>query len=52
MDKNNHLTKHFPAVSIIIKGKIEKLLEEKPALEVEDYVKSELKKSIGIQGCQ
>ncbi len=43
--KNNHLTEHFPAVRIIINGKIEKLLEEKPAVEVEDYVKSELKKS-------
>ena len=43
--KNNHLTEHFPAVRIIINGKIEKLLEEKPAVEVEDYVKLELKKS-------
>ena len=43
--KNNHLTEHFPAVRITINGKIEKLLEEKPAVEVEDYVKSELKKS-------
>ena len=43
--KNNHLTKHFPSVSILINGKIEKLLKEKPAVEVEDYIKSELKKS-------
>ena len=43
--KNNHLTEHFPSVGIIINGKIEKLLEEKPAVEVEDYIKSELKKS-------
>ena len=43
--KNNHLTEHFPSVSIIINGKIEKLLNEKPAVEVEDYIKSELKKS-------
>ena len=43
--KNNHLTEHFPSVSIIIDGKIEKLLNEKPAVEVEDYIKSELKKS-------
>ena len=43
--KNNHLTEHFPSVGIIINGKIEKLLQEKPAIEVEDYIKSELKKS-------
>ncbi len=43
--KNNRLTEYFPAVSIIINGKIEKLLKEKPAVEVEDFVKSELKKS-------
>ena len=43
--KNNHLTEHFPSVSITINGKIEKLLSEKPAVEVEDYIKSELKKS-------
>jgi len=43
--KNNYLTKHFPSFCIIINGKIEKLLKEKPAVEVEDYVKSELKKS-------
>ena len=43
--KNNYLTEHFPSVGIKINGKIEKLLEEKPAVEVEDYVKSELKKS-------
>ena len=43
--KNNHLTEHFPSVRIEINGKIEKLLNEKPAVEVEDYIKSELKKS-------
>ena len=43
--KNNNLTEHFPSVGIIINGKIEKLLQEKPAIEVEDYIKSELKKS-------
>ena len=43
--KNNHLTEHFPSVGIIINGDIEKLLQEKPAIEVEDYIKSELKKS-------
>ena len=42
---NNSLTKNFPSVGIIIKGKIESLLREKPAVEVEDYIKSELKKS-------
>ncbi len=43
--KNNHLTEHFPSVGITINGKIEQLLNEKPAVEVEDYIKSELKKS-------
>ena len=43
--KNNLLTDHFPSVGIVINGKIETLLEEKPAVEVEDYIKSELKKS-------
>ena len=43
--KNNHLIEHFPSVGIIINGKIEKLLQEKPAVEVEDFIKSELKKS-------
>ena len=42
---NNSLTKNFPSVGIIIKGKIESLLKEKPAVEVEGYIKSELKKS-------
>ena len=42
---NNSLTKNFPSVGIIIKGKIESLLREKPAVEVEGYIKSELKKS-------
>ena len=43
--KNNSLTEHFPSASIFINGKIERLLDKKPAVEVEDYVKSELKKS-------
>ena len=43
--KNNRLTEHFPSVGIVINGKIEKLLEDNPAIEVEDYIKSELKKS-------
>ncbi len=43
--KNNSLTEHFPSASIFINGKIERLLVKKPAVEVEDYVKSELKKS-------
>ena len=42
---NNSLTKHFPSVSILLKGKIERLLCEKPAVEVEECVKLELKKS-------
>ena len=43
--KNNSLTEHFPSASIVIKGMIESLLTEKPAVEVEDYIKAELKKS-------
>ena len=43
--KNNHLTDNFPSARIKINGRIEKLLNEKPAVEVEDYIKSELKKS-------
>ena len=42
---NNYLTEHFPSVGIIVNGKLEKLLKEKPAVEVEDYIKLELKKS-------
>lgn len=42
---NNRLTENFPSVGININGEIEKLLMEKPAVEVEDYIKSELKKS-------
>ncbi len=42
---NNSLTKYFPSAIITIKGKLESLLSEKPAVEVEDYIKSELKKS-------
>ncbi len=43
--KNSQLTEHFPSVRIVINGKIEELLKEKPAVEVEDYIKLELKKS-------
>ena len=43
--KNCSLTETFPSAGIVIKGKIESLLIEKPALEVEDYIKFELKKS-------
>ena len=43
--KNNYLTENFPSVGIHIKGKIENLLINRPAVEAEDYVKSELKKS-------
>ena len=43
--KNNSLTEHFPSVGIMIKGKVENLLIDKPAAEVEDYIKLELKKS-------
>ena len=43
--KNNSLTEYFPAADIVINGKIEGLLIEKPAAEVEDYIKAELKKS-------
>ena len=39
------MTEHFPSVGIIVNGKLEKLLKEKPAVEVEDYIKLELKKS-------
>ena len=41
----NSLTKHFPSAGIVINGSIEKLLKVKPAVEVEDYIKLELKKS-------
>ena len=43
--KNNSLTEYFPSADIVISGKIESLLIEKPAAEVEDYIKAELKKS-------
>ena len=43
--KNNSLTEHFPSAGIVINGIIESLLIEKPAAEVEDYIKAELKKS-------
>jgi DNA replication and repair protein RecF len=43
--KNNSLTEYFPSADIVISGKIESLLIEKPAADVEDYIKAELKKS-------
>ena len=43
--KNNSLTEYFPSAGIVINGMIESLLIEKPAAEVEDYIKAELKKS-------
>ena len=42
---NNSLTKHFPSAGIVINGLIEKLLKIQPAVEVEDYLRLELKKS-------
>ena len=42
---NNSLTKHFPSAGIVINGLIEKLLKVQPAVEVEDYLRLELKKS-------
>ena len=42
---NNSLTKHFPSAVIVINGLIEKLLKVQPAVEVEDYIRLELKKS-------
>ena len=42
---NNSLTEYFPSADIVISGKIESLLIEKPAADVEDYIKAELKKS-------
>ena len=43
--KNNSLTEYFPSAGIVINGMIESLLIEKPAAEVEDYIKARLKKS-------
>lgn len=43
--KNNSLTEYFPSAGIVINGMIESLLIEKPAAEVEDYIKAKLKKS-------
>ena len=43
--KSSSLTESFPSAGIVISGKIESLLIEKSAIEVEDYIKSELKKS-------
>ena len=43
--KNKSLTEYFPSAGIVINGMIESLLIEKPAAEVEDYIKAELKKS-------
>ena len=42
---NNSLTKHFPSAGIVINGLIEKLLKVQPAVEVEDFMRLELKKS-------
>ena len=42
---NNSLTEHFPSAGIVINGLIEKLLKVHPAVEVEDYIRLELKKS-------
>ena len=44
-NKKNYLTQDFPSVGIMIKGKIESLLKENPAVEVEDFLRSEFKKS-------
>ena len=44
-EKNSSLTELFPSAGIVINGQIERLLIEKPAVEVEDYIKCELKKS-------
>jgi DNA replication and repair protein RecF len=43
--KNNLLTNNFPPVEVKLSGKVEILLSENPALEVENYVKLMLKKS-------
>ena len=41
--KNNLLTNNFPPVEVKLSGKVEILLSENPALEVENYVKLMLK---------
>ena len=43
--KNNLFTNTFPPVEVKLSGKVEILLSENPALEVENYVKLMLKKS-------
>ena len=43
--RNSTLTDHFPSVGISINGKVESLLLEKPAVEVENYIQYQLKKS-------
>tara|TARA_B100001063_G_C16710056_1_gene527500 strand:- start:15 stop:1238 length:1224 start_codon:yes stop_codon:yes gene_type:complete len=43
--KDNYLTDNFPPAEIKLIGKIEELLTNKPASEVEDYIKDILKKS-------
>jgi len=43
--KDNYLTDNFPPAEIKLIGKIEELLANKPASEVEDYLKQILKKS-------
>ncbi len=42
---DNYLIDHFPPAEIKLTGKIEELLTNKPALEVEDYIKEILRKS-------
>ncbi len=42
---DNCLTNHFPSAGIVINGKIERLLKIQPAVEVEDFIRLELKKS-------
>ena len=43
--KDNYLIDNFPPADIRLIGKIEELLNKKPASEVEDYIKHVLKKS-------
>jgi len=43
--KDNHLTDNFPPANIKLIGKIEELLTNKPASQVEDFIKDILKKS-------
>ena len=43
--KNNNLIDHFPPAEIKLIGKTEELITAKPASEVEDYIKNDLKKA-------